>query len=919
MATSERSNGQRGEKLPSRAASLQRLLEMERKQKMERMQQNPYAPAPAPGRRSESPSNSKSNLLTRRRDSSQPPDDHRRSSTVRNYSLPPSSGHSKPPPSSRSNQDKYAKQTQPKRMPPLKETRKATADRDGLPSVKRAVAEHGSPPVKTVSFLPSDDGQSDTSSICHSPTWDDYGKRRKEKEGAARDAKSSKRRLRKEPPPAAMDNRPGINTRVNSAPLLSRTSSEDDRPSDRHPVDPHSRRSRPRPLAQPSQSGPTEPVQDIARSPAFIGGVRLERERDAAMRRHKDTRAPSVERPESEVLQQPQVSRSGTTEPPKRRETAPAVPYPPTSSKTPFLKQAPPAKGHSRKRSGSFTGVVSKLFGSSKSSSQDSQPYMHRRDSEDSVQTVRSLLSLSKRGRQRSGSTTPQSQSRAQSRDNHERSLSTPIDERRGAIGLPPLSWKNSRRKKTASMVAIPPNSSRGSSFPPDGSEAGQENYSFLERPFSPPADGPLSPTASLSASMKAKVNPQASPEKTSRPASPPPRKTFKETIKAGFRSSMSNDPKPAHHRPNTEDTFVIEVEHAPVLSRESHPLQSHPVIRPHTRDRPPSSSRGPQRSDENHSAGQPRTVANPLKDSGASSTSSHPDSESAPPSPVTTPDTSRPQSSKDNQLNLHAEDLMQLPLLSSHVTNTYAVQHPSTAVAGSSARANSLQGNVERPRGGAKEPVSQQTVHRSNFIEEIPEQSSLSGDLWSRSKTPLDTDQLSFTSALTNLDVKRSFHDLGSYNTDFEPFSLDRGAQATTNQPTKVTLKRIQVEVTKSPAYAKKHNLSDYFSMSTTEAAFIPNPSAQAPPPRSLDTTGLKPIAKMFVECCHCRFYQDMPSRVYEAMARPEDTVRDKRLGVSGQVTTCVKCPWCSHNMSTQCCAGYAAVVYLREKLHGV
>lgn len=94
--------------------------------------------------------------------------------------------------------------------------------------------------------------------------------------------------------------------------------------------------------------------------------------------------------------------------------------------------------------------------------------------------------------------------------------------------------------------------------------------------------------------------------------------------------------------------------------------------------------------------------------------------------------------------------------------------------------------------------------------------------------------------------------------------------------------------------------------------------PAIPSPRHSNLDTTGLKPIAKMFVECCSCKFYQDMPSRVYEAMARPEDTVRDKRLGVSGQVTTCVKCPWCSHNMSTQCCAGYAAVVYLREKLHG-
>lgn len=77
-------------------------------------------------------------------------------------------------------------------------------------------------------------------------------------------------------------------------------------------------------------------------------------------------------------------------------------------------------------------------------------------------------------------------------------------------------------------------------------------------------------------------------------------------------------------------------------------------------------------------------------------------------------------------------------------------------------------------------------------------------------------------------------------------------------------------------------------------------------------------PISKMLVECCHCKFYHDMPSRVYEAMARPDDVVKDKILGVSGQVTTCVKCPWCAHNMSTVCCAGYAAVVYLREKLHG-
>jgi hypothetical protein len=81
--------------------------------------------------------------------------------------------------------------------------------------------------------------------------------------------------------------------------------------------------------------------------------------------------------------------------------------------------------------------------------------------------------------------------------------------------------------------------------------------------------------------------------------------------------------------------------------------------------------------------------------------------------------------------------------------------------------------------------------------------------------------------------------------------------------------------------------------------------------------TTGMAPIAKMFVECCNCKFYHDMPSKLYECMAKPDAVVEDKLLGISGAITTMVKCPWCHHNMSRGCCAGYAAVVYLKEKLH--
>lgn len=59
--------------------------------------------------------------------------------------------------------------------------------------------------------------------------------------------------------------------------------------------------------------------------------------------------------------------------------------------------------------------------------------------------------------------------------------------------------------------------------------------------------------------------------------------------------------------------------------------------------------------------------------------------------------------------------------------------------------------------------------------------------------------------------------------------------------------------------------------------------------------------VAKVFVECCSCRYYLDMPSKLYETMS-----------GSGG-----VACPWCKHEMSTKCCAGFAATVYVKERFH--
>ena len=86
------------------------------------------------------------------------------------------------------------------------------------------------------------------------------------------------------------------------------------------------------------------------------------------------------------------------------------------------------------------------------------------------------------------------------------------------------------------------------------------------------------------------------------------------------------------------------------------------------------------------------------------------------------------------------------------------------------------------------------------------------------------------------------------------------------------------------------------------------------------------KPIAKLFVICCKCKFWHDLPSRLYELMALPQRLSHEgdrnsasKAVGKANEATldTMVKCPWCEHYMTTWCCAGWTTVVYLHERHH--
>ena len=115
------------------------------------------------------------------------------------------------------------------------------------------------------------------------------------------------------------------------------------------------------------------------------------------------------------------------------------------------------------------------------------------------------------------------------------------------------------------------------------------------------------------------------------------------------------------------------------------------------------------------------------------------------------------------------------------------------------------------------------------------------------------------------------------------------------------------------------------------------------------LDT---KPVAKLFVICCKCKFWHDLPSKLYEAMALSKELHRDEGAGSQSgrsmevnrkigegkgihapeekpgeggqekgkkvaQLDTAVKCPWCEHAMTTWCCQGWTTVVYMHQRHH--
>lgn len=105
--------------------------------------------------------------------------------------------------------------------------------------------------------------------------------------------------------------------------------------------------------------------------------------------------------------------------------------------------------------------------------------------------------------------------------------------------------------------------------------------------------------------------------------------------------------------------------------------------------------------------------------------------------------------------------------------------------------------------------------------------------------------------------------------------------------------------------------------------------------------------LAKIFVICCRCKYWHDLPSEVYARLAYPErmdepklnnrkknDRKPGSRMSLQSPVPAPhavqgtdlrpapllprkVSCCWCGHNMSRSCCEGWTALVEMRERHH--
>lgn len=844
-------------------------------------------------------------------------------------------------------------------------------------------------PQKTVTFVAEDangeDHKSDASSICQSPSWEGYGQRKKEKkaeekqrrkdkEQAEKDAKEAKRkaasRLTKKPPSASRTNMI-MTGRTTSTPEPPETTTRSRSASTQGEPIPSRRRrsssvtSQIRAALSGVLGGKEEKEVKDPNAPDFVGGLKLEKEREAAIREAARAKARIISRQSQESVQRPQHP----LEPRKAHSFSPTLtstdslpsPLPRQMSEgaisgtaLPRQKAAPPISMRASSRSETLIsptappipvlGAIEKWRTQTPKGEGGAEEHISRPANREGEEAAR--------GRQ--GGSYVQHHRKL----SHDRAISGFNDETKAsAKKYPPQAHRqhHGRAYSITTDSSSPTSPSFGThqdstaASRSSSSDRGRfiENLGSFGQPYTPPALDLHPPQGVLH-----KPPHERSSSRESR--------GFRGAMQAAFQKVRSSSRPPA-----AASTF---------FDRHSRDLSGAPE--PAAASRPPSSS---SHLDMVSKAGQAPTekMAPVIKvqDSArpSSSSSSNYDDSLRSPSFMNTPDSSRPQS--DRGLPPVVGEVGKGKAETLLITNderVFRLSHSAQVTCGTPAGPSPI---TPRSAFGPGRPDS-----RNSFTRDVlnpPHQDVV--DV--RIQTEHDTD--SFKSCVTPVEGPGSTSSLVPLPLEISPVSSPKGdgrpregvsaqggqkakvsddddpllrapslsksrsspnvttdapCSLDTNQPPLVPPLRSPAR-SKHPVYQSSVSLPDALdpsAMHPSAAQRSPNPASylqearKAAPattlqrhPRAPRITGgrqeggVDPLAKMFVECCHCKFFHDMPSRVYECMAHPEAMVEDPKLGVSGAISTVVNCPWCKHGMSTQCCAGYAAVVYLKERLH--
>ncbi|KAH6687809.1 hypothetical protein F5X68DRAFT_231354 [Plectosphaerella plurivora] len=847
-------------------------------------------------------------------------------------------------------------------------------------------------PPKTVSFsgrstptkpATEEDKKSETSSICHSPSWEGYGQRkkdkkaeekqkRKDKEQAEKDARDAKRkssRLVKKPPSASRSNMILSGRSTSTPELLDSTTTSSRRSSihsDASQLPPPPKHGRQRSSSVASQiraafTGYLGPKEEKEPEVGFVGGLKLEMERESAARPGAQSASPDDLR---STLPPPGPRKANSYGPESMVASEsghPALPRMMTDSFVPVTnpmrpKNPPPLSMRTSSRSESLISPTAppmpgksnldrwKLQNANKSAADVADHAGHASESE---------AEDSSRGRN-SGSYVYQQRQISQ-----DRAITGFKDDAKVLTKsrYPPQAHRRYQGVNfNSNESSSPTNSSFGfrKTSSSDSRSSSTDRGRFLDSlgSFGKPYDAPSLDLTSLDGD--AERTPKARSRSNDTNASTP--RGFKGAMQAAFRKVRSSS-KP----PSASSSFFERQSRDSMTTPDSFAMS-----------RPPSSDAEKTTPAMSFTLDdfKPPVIKDPNSVRSNSSASSSLYEESMR-SPVytNTPDSSRPQSDKglppvvgevgkgktENLLVTNDERVFRLSHRAMVAESTPAGPSPLTPKSALNAFQLDLPPSDNKP--SLNRDNSQGHIHP---LLRKPKSRPAAIQTDQHTLTPLDVDGSKSSLIPLPLEVTpvpspgdRSPAAPGSTVADETEesagASLARVPSLSKSKSSPNVLADVRSESPIAPpqrspkrdkhAFQSTQSLPDALDASVTSGAESPRspdpatyleearkaaPSAAIP--RSLRASGVsagrkdgefEPIAKMFVECCHCKFFHDMPSRVYECMAHPDATVEDSRLGVSGAISTVVNCPWCRHGMTTECCAGYAAVVHLKERLH--